>query len=424
MRKFLSLKLLVLTPLFLSIGFINNEYSQEITDYNQQNISGRITLEGNVQNADGEKLEGILVEIKEAYGNIREYISGVEGYFSFSDIAVGEKPIIKLTGDKGTGLIPLKLENINSHLTLEYPVLTEVIIFHDNDKHFKFNYVDEIKEKIDNFRALNSNVFFFNSGDIFMFDQHRWNQPYDLEWYQSQSISAINEMNKLGYDALTVGNHDVLPFSNHTFEALKKAEFPLLAANFEITSGFLPELTPFVLFNTEEGYTIAVLGLSQSDFDGINVLDPFLTAEKYFHLSENNIFIALSHLGIEDDIELAQAFQDFDLIIGGHSHTLLCKPLFIDNTMIVQAGSGGRSQVTDKPAYLGMVTITLENGVPLSKEAVVFKFTQKGLAVASCEDVDIAGFLLFRRPAIIIILLVILTGVFWKKFFIKANRVN
>lgn len=418
MRIFI-LKLMILIPVFLSFVYKINEDLQELTDYNQQNISGPVTLEGTVRNHEGEKLEGIIVKIKEVNGNIREYISEIDGYFSFSDIVPGENPIIKLTGDKGTGHISLNRENINSSLMLKYPVLTEVIIFHNNDNHFNFNFVEEIKEKIDNTRDLNPNVFFLNAGDIFINNPGRWAQPDDLEWYQSQSVSTINEMNKLGYDALTVGNHDVQPFANHTFEALIKAEFPLLAANLEIKSGILPEFKPYVLLNTEEKYTLAVLGLSQCDFNGINVLDPFLTAEKYSHLSENNIFIALSHLGIEDDIELARAINDLDLIVGGHSHTLLCEPLLIDNTMIVQAGTGGKIQNNDNPAYLGMVTIILENGIPLSKEAVVFKFTRIGSVVCICEDIDFVGFSDYFRLEIIIILLLFLIGVICKKFLFK-----
>lgn len=52
--------------------------------------------------------------------------------------------------------------------------------------------------------------------------------------------------------------------------------------------------------------------------------------------------IALTHIGISKDRELAQQTDLFDLILGGHSHTVLEKPEIVAGTPIFQTGSHGR----------------------------------------------------------------------------------
>jgi len=64
--------------------------------------------------------------------------------------------------------------------------------------------------------------------------------------------------------------------------------------------------------------------------------------------------IALTHLGKEADIKLAQAVPEIDLIIGGHSHDALQPPLTVGNTLICQAGSQG--------LYLGQVDMVVDDG--------------------------------------------------------------
>lgn len=55
-----------------------------------------------------------------------------------------------------------------------------------------------------------------------------------------------------------------------------------------------------------------------------------------------DLVIALTHIGIKQDQALAEATQDIDLILGGHSHTLLDPPVQVGSTWICQAGAHGR----------------------------------------------------------------------------------
>lgn len=55
-----------------------------------------------------------------------------------------------------------------------------------------------------------------------------------------------------------------------------------------------------------------------------------------------DLVIALTHIGVREDRRLAEASNDIDLILGGHSHTVLEEPEIVQGTYICQGGSHGR----------------------------------------------------------------------------------
>ncbi|MEN8150693.1 MAG: 5'-nucleotidase C-terminal domain-containing protein, partial [Planctomycetota bacterium] len=68
--------------------------------------------------------------------------------------------------------------------------------------------------------------------------------------------------------------------------------------------------------------------------------------------AESDLVVVLSHLGHEGDLALAKAFPGIDVIVGGHSHTVVPEPVFVGETFVVQAGSCGR--------MLGRLEVTVE----------------------------------------------------------------
>lgn len=162
-------------------------------------------------------------------------------------------------------------------------------------------------------------------------------------------------MNMIGYDAMTLGNHE---FDN-PIEVLQKqrgwAKFPLLAAN--ITRKDTGELLvdPYVIKEID-GLKVAILGLitegvptmvlpenvADLKFDGV-----IATAAKYVpELSKQaDLVVALTHIGFYGeesdkigDVQLARAVPGIDVIVGGHTHTPLEEPVKVGDTLIVQAG--------------------------------------------------------------------------------------
>jgi 2',3'-cyclic-nucleotide 2'-phosphodiesterase (5'-nucleotidase family) len=73
----------------------------------------------------------------------------------------------------------------------------------------------------------------------------------------------------------------------------------------------------------------------------IKIGNPNEALEKVITNLNNNFIVVLSHLGFEKDKEIALKFPQIGLIVGGHSQTLVKKPVKVGNTLIVQAGPNG-----------------------------------------------------------------------------------
>ena len=287
--------------------------------------------------------------------------------------------ILEIEGKQGAGRIFLSPEKFSDTIFITYPVKEQIVFLHNNDLHFDLNHLEEFTQKITEIRALYDDVYLVNAGDIFVKHPHRWIENgtlKDTTWYSERAMFMIDKMNELGYDLMTLGNHELAYIGNHTLLALEKARFPLLAANFEITTDKLPSVDPYSIFETSTLRRIAVLGLSLDNTkkEGILELDITETIDKYISLTDDtDVFMLLSHRGLKEDKDLAEKFPQFDAIIGGHSHSLLEKAIFINSVLIAQAGGNPHVVSDDHPVYLGIVIFTLENGKLIDKEGKVIR---------------------------------------------------
>ena len=102
---------------------------------------------------------------------------------------------------------------------------------------------------------------------------------------------------------------------------------------------------------TVNGIKIGVIGLASNetfkyfpeDYKDFTVKEPDSTLERILPLLKStcDYIIILSQMGVKTDEKIAEKWSDIDLIIGGHSQTLLKKALTIQNCRIVQAGKNG-----------------------------------------------------------------------------------
>ncbi|RLD17894.1 MAG: hypothetical protein DRI36_02705 [Caldiserica bacterium] len=172
----------------------------------------------------------------------------------------------------------------------------------------------------------------------------------------SKGKVVIDAMNYLGYDACTMGNHEI-DFGMDVFKKLvERSRFPFLCANFiEEKTGSVPDfLKPYVILKVGK-YKIGVIGIITSllpeivikeNIKGYTVIDEIEVLKKYINelKDEVDILIILSHVGISrdkkylDDVEIAKNVKGIDFIIGGHTHQFLEFPLKVNDTYIFQAG--------------------------------------------------------------------------------------
>ena len=145
----------------------------------------------------------------------------------------------------------------------------------------------------------------------------------------------IDLANAFGYDVMTLGNHE---FDNGTVELarrLKSLKPSVVCANYDFTGTPLDGLVePYVILR-KAGKKIGIIGLltdihevvdvklvaDLTYLDPVSVVNPlaeFLKKEK-----KCDLVICLSHLGYDEDMDLAADLSNVDLIVGGHSHTKL-----------------------------------------------------------------------------------------------------
>jgi len=220
----------------------------------------------------------------------------------------------------------------------------EVVILHTNDTH---SQLEPYKEKdgsvrggvlrrmefIQKERAENETVFLFDAGD---FSQ---GTPY---YNLFEGYPEIDFMNRMGYDAATLGNHEFDEGTQHLAERLKTAKFPIVCCNYTIDNPDLANLVKPYTIIERNGLKVGVFGVV-IQLDGllagehimdtihyIDAVDAAREAVKKLQAEKCDMIVCLSHLGFgPDDVApdrpmcdtvLARQVQDIDLIIGGHTH--------------------------------------------------------------------------------------------------------
>ena len=153
----------------------------------------------------------------------------------------------------------------------------------------------------------------------------------------------IDVMNSLKFDAACLGNHE---FDNGTDELarrLKNLKADVVCANYDFDGTVLEGLVKPYSIVRKAGKKIGIIGLLTDisrvvDSEIAKVLqyqDPVAVTQKYADYLKKekgcDMVICLSHLGYEEDKDLASQVRNLDLVVGGHTHTLLHKAQYVKN---------------------------------------------------------------------------------------------
>lgn len=230
-------------------------------------------------------------------------------------------------------------------------------------------------------RANAGRVLHFDSGDSF------------------QGAVVFNEFDgEAEYRALSAAGLDGAVIANHEFDkgaenladrGLADAAFPLLAANYDFSNSDLPYATqledlvlPSALYDVD-GLRVGVIGMA--NLSSLNSLDEQLNSlgvtviEKgqaipreasALRAAGADIVVVLSHMGLDDDKEMARQFPEIDLILGGHHHVALDPPLVVENEetgkQVVVCHSGAFAK------FVGRLDIVVKDGEILSHDYTLF----------------------------------------------------
>ena len=223
----------------------------------------------------------------------------------------------------------------------------KLTILHTNDMHSHIHPFTSGRNKglggmaeraalIKQIRKQEEHVLLLDAGDIFQ------GTPY-FNFYGGELEFKL--MSEMKYDAVTLGNHD---FDNG-LEGLQKqlphANFPFLIANYDFSDTILNDtFKPYKVFRKGDlkigvfGIGIELEGLVPKKlYQNTVYQDPIEKANYYATLLKKkekcDLVICLSHLGFKyktdklSDMTFVSQTRDIDLIIGGHTHTFLKKPV-------------------------------------------------------------------------------------------------
>lgn len=269
----------------------------------------------------------------------------------------------------------------------------QIIIVHTNDTHSRLKEGDydgmgfaKIATKVKEIRKENENVLLLDAGDT-------------LHGLPIATISkgetVIGIMNSMGYDAMVLGNHDFNYGYDRLVELKDMMKFPMIVSNVVKEDGTV-DFKPYEIKEIA-GIKIGIFGLTTPETkyksnpkntEGVNIEDPVEVAkEMVSKLKEENVdmIIALSHLGLDEDSEVkssdvAEKVEGIDIIVDGHSHSVLEEGKVVGDTLIVQTGEYDKN--------LGVVKVEIKDGKILSKQASLFT---KEEAAEIEEDSEIKG---------------------------------
>lgn len=230
-------------------------------------------------------------------------------------------------------------------------------ILHSNDMHGDF-----LAEKIDSklvggvsllsgyvkkARAQSDSVLYAISGDMFK------GSIIDSEY---KGISTIEIMNLLSPDVVTLGNHEIDYGIAHLLFIEKCAKFPIINANLFIKTNHTRLFEPYKTVEVN-GLKIMFIGIITEEIlaqtKNEDLIGAFVDVREAaqevgvicdtYKTTDVALTALLTHIGFEKDKELAALIDNswgVDLIIGGHSHTLLDEPCVVNGIPIVQAYTG------------------------------------------------------------------------------------
>jgi len=200
---------------------------------------------------------------------------------------------------------------------------------------------------INKIRREEENVLYVVAGDMLQ------GSLIDSEW---KGVSTIEIMNWLAPDVVAIGNHEVDYGLSHLLFLEKLANFPIVNANLYIRKNNKRLLNPYLIFK-KAGFDILFTGIiTEKIMDSIKqdkLIGSFVSLSEAsdevgkicnaYKNDDIDLTILLTHIGYDSDLELAKLLKPewgIDMIIGGHSHTILKKPAKLNNILIAQAGVG------------------------------------------------------------------------------------
>lgn len=250
----------------------------------------------------------------------------------------------------------------------------KLTIIHTNDVHSNFDNFVKAATLIKQLK--NDHTLLLDGGDFADFKS--------IELQGTRGIAAVELLESVGYDALTIGN-------NEMFNGVQTLEYMAGSSSFPFISNNLlkKDRTPIhgVCSSTiisKNGLRILITGASPDlgvFCDGLGIaITPYKEAileEIHRNKGKYDLCLLLSHLGTFVDEVLAEEIPEIDIIISAHDHKLFPEAKIINNTIINSAGNYGE--------HVGVLEVEVESRTItlLRSESIATQHVEKDAEILS-----------------------------------------
>ena len=152
---------------------------------------------------------------------------------------------------------------------------------------------------------------------------------------------SFKAMDIMGYDAMNIGESDLILGEGFLEQKTENLSFPLISANIVDKYTGSPHFRPYVIKTMKNGLRVGILGLLNQRYvinsDKLDTISYIETADRYVEdlKSESDIVIVLGHLGLPYSEHLAEAVEGIDVILNGHWDVDSQEPKVIGKTLVM-----------------------------------------------------------------------------------------
>lgn len=283
-----------------------------------------------------------------------------------------------------------------------------LIIISTSDIHGNLDNFPRLATLVKQYRAKYPHVLLVDSGDYFI------GNPYvdDCE-KRGEPLTIL--MNKLGYDVVTIGNHDL----DYGQEALRDHIKGMPSTKFVITNASLsPTLencfSPYVSIPIEgTSVSVGFIGLADLQTTDVRKMagiswtlpdeEDYKGITDRFRLHHNTINVILSHLGYGNDLKMMKYSPNIDVILGGHTHVMLPSGHLRTGTLLSHTGHSlshvGVTEIifsTEHPVSIlskSTRAVSLNEEIPNDPEVKEKKIVTCSMSKADIEQLILSKFM-------------------------------
>jgi len=201
----------------------------------------------------------------------------------------------------------------------------------------RYNYINEVRKDKDE-------ILLLDIGDVLPL----FNPEFTRQAITYNAFISLKAMDAMGYDAMNVGESDIILGEKFLEEKSRNLKFPLISSNIVYKSQNELFFKPYVIKTMKNGLRVGIVGIVNERYiinsKNLEVMPNKEMAAKYVQEARNqaDLIIVLGHIGIPYSVDLANAVSGIDMILSGHWDAETPEPLKIGNTIIMPSGYHAR----------------------------------------------------------------------------------